>query len=275
MSAALQYYHRGIKKEQMIKLGVNLIVEKYDDHSGLPFNPLETKYIFSGGSLYKTLGDEDNRFYKIVAHILKNHSDIKFLYAGTGDKTEMNKIVNAYPDRAFLIGERKDFFYLIQHCLLYLNTFPMFGGMMMKFCGLAKKIPITLKHNNDSDGLLLNQDECNIEYDSYDDLIMDIDKLINNEEYRNNREKLLEGSVITEERFKNNVRSVIENYKTDYEHEFIDMDTSLFRQEYYDRFNYDEQMLAMVRKINISLWAEFPMLFVKGITKKITRKIIK
>lgn len=275
MSAALQFYHRGIKKEQMIKLGVNLLVEDCDDHSGLPFNPIKTKYIFSGGSLYKTLGDEENRFYKIVDHILKNHTNVSFLYAGTGDKSEMNKILEKYPNRAFLIDERKDFYYLIQHCLLYLNTFPMFGGMMMKYCGLAKKLPITLRHNNDSDGLLLHQAECNIEYDSYDDLITDIDKLIDDDEYRKTREALLDGSVITEERFKNNVKGVIENHKTDYEHEFIDMDTSLFRQEYYDRFNYDEQMLAMVRKINLSLWAEFPLLFVKGITKKITRKIVK
>lgn len=274
MSAALQFYYRGIKKEQMIKLGVNLLVEYYDDHSGLPFDPAKTRYIFSGGSLYKTLGDEENRFYRIVGHVLEKHNDVKFLYAGSGDKKEINKIIDKYPDRAFLIDERKDFYYLIQHCLLYLNTFPMFGGMMMKYCGLAKKLPITLKHNNDSDGLLLHQTECNIEYDSYEDLVSDLDRLIDDDNYRKDRESLLEGSVITEERFKNNLRGVIENHKTDYEHEFVDFDTSVFRKEYYERFNYDEQMLAMVKKSNISLLTEFPFLFVKGLIIKAIRKIL-
>ena len=273
MSAALQFYHRGIKKEQMIKLGVNLLVEDINDHSGLPFDPTEAEYIFSGGSLYKTLGDEENRFYKIVDHILKNHSNIKFLYAGTGDESEMKKILDKYPNRAFLINERQDFYYLIEHSILYLNTFPMFGGMMMKYCGLAKKLPITLKHNNDSDGLLLHQSKCKIEYDSYDELISDIDRLIDDSKYRESREALLEGSVITEDRFKNNIRGVIENHKTDYEHEFIDLDTSLFRKEYYERFNYNEQMLEMVKRINISLLSDFPQIFIKGLFIKSARKI--
>lgn len=273
MSAALQFYHRGIKKEQMIKLGVNLLVEDINDHSGLPFDPTETEYIFSGGSLYKTLGDEENRFYKIVDHILKNHSNIKFLYAGTGDKSEMKKILDKYPNRAFLINERQDFYYLIEHSILYLNTFPMFGGMMMKYCGLAKKLPITLKHNNDSDGLLLHQSKCKIEYDSYDELISDIDRLIDDSKYRESREALLEGSVITEDRFKNNIRGVIENHKTDYEHELIDLDTSLFRKEYYERFNYNDQMIEMVKRINISLLSDFPLIFIKGLFIKSARKI--
>ena len=273
MSAALQFYHRGIKKEQMIKLGVNLLVEDINDHSGLPFDPTEAEYIFSGGSLYKTLGDEENRFYKIVDHILKNHSNIKFLYAGAGDESEMKKILDKYPNRAFLINERQDFYYLIEHSILYLNTFPMFGGMMMKYCGLAKKLPITLKHNNDSDGLLLHQSKCNIEYDSYDELISDIDRLIDDSKYRESREALLEGSVITEDRFKNNIRGVIENHKTDYEHEFIDLDTSLFRKEYYERFNYNDQMIEMVKRINISLLSDFPQIFIKGLFIKSARKI--
>lgn len=268
MSAAIQFYHRGIKKEQMIKLGVNLLTENCDDHSGLPFDPTMTDYIFSGGALYKTLGDEENRYYKIVDYILKNHKNICFLYAGFGDRTEMNKITAEYPDRAFIIDERKDFYYLIQNCLLYLNTFPMFGGMMMKYCGLAGKLPITLRHNHDSDGLLLHQTECNIEYDSYEELVTDVDKLINDCQYRKSREALLEGSVITEERFKNNVRGVIENHKTDYEHEFVDFDTSSFREEYYRRFDYKKQMLTIAESKNLPIAAFFPIYYNQGVREK-------
>lgn len=275
MSATLQYFHRGIKKEQMIKLGVNLLIEKQDDHFGLPFDPLNTEYVFSGGSLYKTLGDCENKFYKIVDHILYNHKELSFLYAGTGDKSEIKKIIDKYPDRAYLIDERKDFYYLIQHCLLYLNTYPMFGGMMMKYCGLANKIPITLRHNNDSDGLLLHQAECRIEYDSYEELISDVDRLIDDSNYRKEREKLMVGSVITEERFKNNVRGVIEEHKTDYEHEYIDFDTSTFRKEYYERFNCEKQMLSMIQKRNISLVSEFPFVFAKGALKKMKCKKVR
>ena len=61
MSAYNEHYQRHIPKEQLIKLGVNLIVEECNDHSGLPFDVTKTKYIFSGGALYKTLGDPNNQ----------------------------------------------------------------------------------------------------------------------------------------------------------------------------------------------------------------------
>lgn len=273
MSASLQFYHRGISKSQMIKLGVNLIVEEVFDHSGLPFDPQKTNYIFSGGALYKTLGDPDNTYYKIVDHILSTDKNIKFLYAGSGDGSELNKIVEKYQGRAYHISERKDFYYLISNCKFYLNTYPIFGGMMMKYCGLAHKLPITLKHGHDSDGLLLHQSECQIEYSTYDELIEDVDRLLTDDNYRRTREKLLDGSVITEDRFKKNIYGVIENHETDYEHEYKEIDTSTFREEYYERFNYDEEMLDMVKAINISLLSDFPQIFIKGLFIKSARKI--
>lgn len=274
MSASLQYYQRGIDKKKMIKLGVNLLVEPCDDHDGLPFDPLTTKYVFSGGALYKTLGDSEKKYYKIVNYILEHHPDINFLYAGAGDNTELKKIVDKYPNRAYHIKERKDFYYLIQNCVLYLNTYPMFGGMMMKYCGMAKKIPITLKHGNDSDGLLLNQRACRIEYTTFEELVSDVDDLLSDEEYRKSREELLIDSVITEERFKKNVRSVIEEHKSDYNHEYLEIDTKPFRDEYYKRFDYNTQMEAMVKYINLSLFSSFPMTFISGFLRKVYKKIL-
>lgn len=275
MSAYLEHYQRNIPKNKCIKLGVNLLIEKVEDHSNLPFKPEETRYIFSGGSLYKTLGDENNTYYKIVDYILSNH-DVKFLYAGYagfGEDSEMIKILNKFPQKAFLIEERKDYFYLIENCIFYLNTYPMFGGMMMKYCALAKKLPLTLVHNSDSDGLLLNQKKCDIEYKNYEELIEDIDLLIKDENYLKAREKKLEGSIITEERFKNNIRSLLENHCTDYKHEFIELDTKQFREEYYNRFNCKKAILEIVEKKNLGLFFYFPVIFTYGILKKIIIKL--
>lgn len=96
----------------------------------------------------------------------------------------------------------------------------------------CRKIPITLRHNADSDGLLLNQQEARIEYDTYQDLVEDVDKLLSDESYLKEREALLEGTVITEQRFVNNVRGVIEKHQTDYEHEVIEIDTSEFQKNF-------------------------------------------
>ena len=82
MSASNQFFKRHIPKEKLIKLGVNLIVDRCDTHEKLPFDVTKERYIFSGGALYKTLGEEQNTYYKIVDHILQYNKDIKFLYAG-------------------------------------------------------------------------------------------------------------------------------------------------------------------------------------------------
>ena len=148
----------------------------------------------------------------------------------------------------------------------------MFGGMMMKYSALAHKLPITLKHGSDSDGLLLHQKECKIEYDSYEELIKDVDHLLQDENYRKEREKLLTGSVITEERFARNIQSVIEKNSTDYSHEFIILDTQKFRKEYYDRFNFEQNILRMANKRNIELLPYFPRCFVIKAFKKIMNK---
>lgn len=269
MSAYIEHFERKIPKQKCIKIGVNLLTESVTDHSGLPFDVENTRYIFSGGALYKTLGDSENSFYRIIDHILENHSDIKFIYAGTGDDSELNKVVKKYPNRVFHLDERKDFYYLIQHCTLYLNTFPMFGGMMMKYSALAHKLPITLKHGNDSDGLLINQKECRIEYETYDELIADVDLLLNDQKYLHEREKLLEGSVITEKRFTNNIKGLIEYNKTDSFHDFIMLDTKRFRSEYYDRFDFESTIQLIVKKSNISLFKYFPGLFLRKVLMRI------
>lgn len=274
MSASNQYFRRHIPKEKLIKLGVNLIVEEGEEHSGLPFNVEQERYIFSGGSLYKTLGDENNTFYRIVDHVLEKHNDIKFLYAGNGDKIQMEHLLKKYPERAFLIDERKDFFYLIKNCTLYLNTYPMFGGMMMKYSALAGKIPITLKHSADSDGLLLNQKQAKIEYNSYKELLNDMDRLLSDGNYLKEREALLEGTVITEERFVNNVRGVIEEHKTDYEHEIVEIDTSEFQKEFYERFDYKKERDGIVNYINRSLYSSMPWMFWVAI-KKVVYELLK
>lgn len=69
MSASNQFFKRHIPKEKLIKLGVNLIVDRCDTHEKLPFDVTKERYIFSGGALYKTLGEEQNTYYKIVDHI--------------------------------------------------------------------------------------------------------------------------------------------------------------------------------------------------------------
>lgn len=276
-SANIQHYFRDIPLEKMSLLDVNLLVDDCE-FQGLPFEK-NSRFIFSGGSLYKTLGDENNTFYRIIEHVLDAFPDIKFLYAGQGDDSQMRCLMNKYPERVFLISERPDFYQIIERCTLYLNTYPMFGGLMMRYSALAGKLPLTLKHGNDSDGILIDQNQRNIEYESFDELVQDIDKLLSDEDYLHSREKLLDGSVLTEECFVRNIRMMIEEHKTEFSYgDVVPVDTTQFRKEYLERFRYSDIAKAIASKRNTSLIKYFPgafgyVLFIK-IRKKI-RSVIK
>lgn len=269
-SASIQYYFRGIPIEKMSQLDASLFIDNCP-FQGLPFSDND-RFIFSGGALYKTLGDNNKTFYKIVEHALDNHKDIKFLYAGTGDDSQIKTLIDKYDGRVYLIAERNDFYQIMQRCTLYLNTYPMFGGLMMRYAVLAGKIPLTLKHDNDSDGILIKQEQRRIEYNTYEALIQDMDRLLLDNEYLREREKLLEGAVVTEDCFVRNIKMMIEEHKTEFSYEEIKpVDTSKFREEFLDRFTYEDISTAIATRRNKKLVLFFPQVFIHRYINKLGR----
>jgi hypothetical protein len=63
---------------------------------------IEKKIIFSGGSLYKTLGG-NNKYYSMIDSILKKYTNTIFLYAGTGDSTKINELMKKMARASFII----------------------------------------------------------------------------------------------------------------------------------------------------------------------------
>ena len=70
--ASISAQYRGISKEKLVKLPFYPDINYSQKFEGYPFKIDETKnkFIFSGGSLYKTFGD-DNKYY----HIIENKND--------------------------------------------------------------------------------------------------------------------------------------------------------------------------------------------------------
>ena len=68
------------------------------------------KFIFSGGSLYKTFSENDY-YYKIIDYIM-----------------------NKYPNRVYYTHERPDFYEIIKRSYFYLSTYPVCGGDVSVCC---------------------------------------------------------------------------------------------------------------------------------------------
>lgn len=152
----------------------------------------------------------------------------------------------------------------------------MFGGLMMRYAALAHKVPITLKHGNDADGILFEQNKLGIEFDNYQDYIKEIDKLLFDEEYRKFKEKLVENSVLTEEKFSFNLKLLIEKHTTEFKFEKIErFDTTEFRKEYKRRYSKEMLCKAIGQKDNIKIFKYFPVEFTLGLSTQIKEKILK
>ena len=135
----------------------------------------------------------------------------------------------------------------------------------MRFAALAKKVPLTLKHEHDADGIIENQNLLNIEFENIDDLLVEARKLITNGEYRESQGLRVINNVITDEIFARNIYKIIEEQQSEYSFETINkIDTSEFQKEYVERFDLNDFYKALVSKINKGLMYEMPVQFFKG-----------
>ncbi len=266
--------YRNISKDKIVCLPYYPVIDVNKDFEGFPFQYDETKHkiVFSGGNIYKTIG-KDNLYYKIVDNILTKHSDVIFWYAGSGDPLlydSFNKLKGKYPNQLYITSERKDLFQVLQKCYFYLSTYPLGGGLMTQYAAIAKKLPISLKFDNVLSGLLINQDDLGIIFNSYDEVIDEIDKLLDNKDYLKDKESRLESSVISETEFQEQLGLLLETGKTKYHLEYKPVDTVNFRKEYLHRFNI-EDIYAYIANDNYLL-VVMPLQFIAGILRRIKSK---
>lgn len=236
--ASVSKYYRGIPQERLLKLPYYPIINKNVKFLGFPDSFKNKKVIFSGGNLYKTI-DSNNTYYKLVEHIINNHSDVVFLYAGFGDSRRMNELIKKYPRQVFFINERKDLFEVLKHSYLYLNTYPIGGALMLQYAALASCVPVTLKlkFDDDASGILRNEDKLGEIFTDFNEVCKEIDKLINNEEYLNEKRGLLSGMVISPEEFSEILNEYIQNPVSPYlENELKKIDTLYYRKVYKNNF---------------------------------------
>lgn len=266
--------YRGISKSKIVILPFYPFTDYNIKFEGYPFGTENKRIIFSGGALYKTL-DKERTYYKIVKCILENNEDVIFWYAGSGDSTELDIISKKYPGRIFHTNERKDFYSIICNSCLYLNTYPMVGGLMMQYAARAGKIPITLKHFDDGSGLLLNQEHLNIEFNTVDELIEEVNKLLKDENYLSEREKNMSLCVIEPESFAQELYSIMNQRELRYLPEYYNINTQDFLDTYKARWTKQTFISAIASRRFVRLIKFFPAMFFERFiieTKKIIRR---
>jgi hypothetical protein len=278
--ASISKEYRNVHESKLVVVPFYPILHREKEFKGYPFNIKEgQKVVFSGGSLYKTLGAE-NQYYQMVDHLLECNKEVIFWYAGSGDDSHMRKIIAKYPERAYLTNERSDLFQVLEHCCFYLSTYPMIGGLMYQYAAMAGCVPLTLKNEiMVSDGFLLNQESINIEFYNVEDLYDEADRLINDEVYRYNRSILMKKSVISPESFESEISKLISGEKKlDFKVSYNHIDTDKMRKWYLSELTKaDVDVLFVKRNTLIYGMQHYPLRIIRGgmhIAKEIVVKLL-
>lgn len=272
--AGISKYYRNISEEKLIMIPYYPAIDKKAAFCGFPFNAEGKKIIFSGGGLYKTI-DAQGTYYKVIDRLLNENNDVIFVYAGNGDDSHLNKLVKSHPEKVYYIKERNDLYQVLRHSTIYLNTYPIPGGLMTQYAVAAGRIPVTLKHNQDSEGILLEQSTREIEYDSPEDLIRDVNHLLRDADYRRVREKKLEGSIVSEEQFNIQIKKLLDRNQSIFKMETKKVDTSRFLNEYIERFSIEKIQNIIATRRNISLFPDYRNFFKAKILRGVLRRLFR
>ncbi len=247
--ASVSIHNRRIDENKVVIQPFYPYVDESVEFEGYPFDKEEDDIVvFSGGALYKTI-DENNTYYKWVSYILENESHVKFWYAGAGDDTKLRELMDAYPTRVFHTAERKDLYQVLKHSDIYLNTYPMVGGLMMQYAAKAGVVPLTLRHNNDGDGFLIDQTKIGVEFDNLEEIQNASIRWIKTEKSRD--KKTIEEAIISESDFGINLRFIVEKGASSYHHTGNRIDTSVFLSEYKQRFDIKSFNVLFFNRYNI------------------------
>lgn len=273
--ACVSSEYRRISRERIAYLPYYPIYDPDMEFGGYPFRFDEEKnvLVFSGGHIYKTCS-RGNEYYKIVDYILSRYRDAVFWYAGSGDSRSMRELLKKYPGRAYHTGERKDLFQVMRRCVFYLNTYPVGGGLMMQYAAVAGKIPLTLRYKDDCSGILINQDELNVEFDGLPSLKEEIDRLMTDREYLHKRSGQMGSAVISPDTFNNTLKEIIGGNSLGFPIKFRHVDTETFRKIYLERIGSGEFYGYFARR-SVLIFRQFPLEFGLGGAYRLAGKIRK
>lgn len=266
---------RGIRIDKLRLLPYYPIIDYNKEFEGIPFefDSSRQKLIFSGGSLYKTLG-ADNLYYQFVRHMLNTHPEVVFWYAGEGDDSQLRLLMHDYPRRVHHTKERKDLYQVLLHSYMYLNTYPMVGGLMFQYAAIAGKVPLTLKYDDCANDCLIGQSQLGVEFDALDAFYDEMERLLSDPEYASKKGEALKSAVISQREFEDELEKIMRGEHTKFPIALKQIDTSGFQKTYIERLTLKDLHEIMIDRRSVKYMVRiFPRITIAGIMKKIMNKL--
>lgn len=199
---------RQIPLEKIYKLPYYPIISSFCDFQGFPEEANGKVKILAAGSEYKFHGSD--WFFETSKWILKNHENTVIIFLGGKSAQVVNFVEdNELNDRFLLLGYRKDFVECMKHADMFLNSYPMGGGLVgLTAINLLKPV---ISHFDDYNGLqnsirgFLGAEDVDSPISFKDDKLMKeyITRLVDDSLYREREALRMKGMAQTKEMFDN------------------------------------------------------------------------
>ena len=199
--ANLTYNERGIAKDHIIYMPFYPVMHEIP-FEGLPKECSGKFVFFSGGAIYKIV-DDNNTFFKLCKSVLDKCPNSVMLFAGADrDNAVLLCRIKQYglQGRFIPIGYRNDILEVFRHCNVYLDTYPIGGGLMSQYAAQCSK-PILLFKNKDMEECVSQKRDCVFSNYTETDFIQEAIKLYTDSNYREKRGTEIHSAIITKPEF--------------------------------------------------------------------------
>lgn len=199
----LSVVKRGIPENGILCLPYYPIMNK-SPFQGFPDLAEGKVILFSGASYYK-IYDQDDVFFKMVRDILNACPEVVLLFAGNGKINVLNNKLEQYgiKERFIPIGRRSDITEVFRHSDIYLNTYPVGGGLMLLYAAQLGK-PIVCyraKTTAGAEDIVCQKQYYNISDDDIPSLVKRVQHLVKDSEYRKEHGERIKDCTIDVEMF--------------------------------------------------------------------------
>lgn len=163
-----------------------------------------------GGALYKIYG-EDDFFLKLIAKILKKHPNCICICAGGGEAKHLLSFIKkeGLEKVWHYLGFRKDIFQIVCRCDIFINTYPIGGGLMCQYAAICSKPVIAFAKSRVIEEVLSTTED--VTFMKEEDLLNYVDILINNKHLREEFGRRLNENLPTPSHFNNEFKGIVES----------------------------------------------------------------
>ncbi len=184
--------------------------------AGFPIDTNDRVIAFAGSSFNKVYG-ENFTFFNLIKDVLKNNPKLIFFFAGNGNSKPFINFIkkNNLQNKLIYIGNRSDIDEVIKRVDIYVNTYPMMGGLMSSYAAIHN-IPLIgytdelLFDFNNTYDLLDIPDNGRIVITSKKDFLSLFTTLVNDPEERRKNIVDTKNSIISKSNFE---QLLIQNIK--------------------------------------------------------------